>query len=189
MARIPLLICLLLITFHSISKSQEMEVPVDIQVRFFSRILLFDRNLAGRVGGEIVLGIVYQSRFKRSLMVKEKFIEIISSSGINSINNIALRLIPVDLHKTELQRAIAENRINLLYVAPLQAVEIEQIAEVCRERKILSFCAVPQYLLSGLTLAIDQKGSHPEIVINLLSAKEAGADFSAQLLKLARIID
>jgi hypothetical protein len=187
--KISVLTSVLSILLSTLVSAQEMEVPVGIQVGFFFKILVFDRNLGNRVGNELNLGIVYQSKVKASSKVNDEFIEKVTASGINSIKGIPLRFIPVDLNTTELQQAIDDYGLDAIYVTPLQAIEVEQIAEICRKRKIISFSAVPRYLFLGLTLGIDQQGERPVILINIASAREVGADFSAQLLRLARILE
>lgn len=187
--RISVLTFILLILLNSLASAQEMEAPVSLQVGFFFKILVFDRNLVNRVGSELNIGIVYQSKVKISSNVNQEFVENVAASGINSIKGIPLKLFPVDLNTEELQQAIDDNGLDALYVTPLQAIEVKQIAEICRRKKIITFSAVPRYLFLGLTLGIDQQGERPVIMINMASAREIGADFSAQLLRLARILE
>jgi hypothetical protein len=40
----------------------------------------------------------------------------------------------------------------------------------------------------GIAIGLDLKAERPEIVVNLEGARAEGADFTAQLLKLARLV-
>ena len=188
MNRLKLIALILIMLLPSASPAQKIAVPVDIQVSLFFKILTFDRNLKARASDEIVIGIFYQSRFKTSLGVKERFEQAINDLGINSIMNIPIRLEPIDIRMTDLRKTVSENGIEILYVTPLRAVEIPKIAEICRNEKILSLTGVPEYCSSGLAVGIGQKGEKPLIIINLRSAQEAGVSFRSQLLKLAKIV-
>jgi hypothetical protein len=47
---------------------------------------------------------------------------------------------------------------------------------------------VPRYVETGLAIGVDMKGERPEIVINLAASRAEGADLTAHLLKLARLV-
>ena len=42
---------------------------------------------------------------------------------------------------------------------------------------------------NGLAVGVGLRGKKPEILINLEAARAEGADFNAQLLRLARIVN
>jgi hypothetical protein len=169
--------------------AQEMAVPLSVQVPLLLKILTFDRNLKERVGEEVVIAVVYQGKFKTSLNVKDEFVKLIQESSMPSIGGIPVRCIALDLStEKELDQAIVQDSIDVLYVAPLRAVGIETIAGVSRKRKITTLTGVPEYVESGLAVGLGIKGDKAEIIINLPVAKSEGADFSSQLLKLARIL-
>jgi hypothetical protein len=48
---------------------------------------------------------------------------------------------------------------------------------------------VPDYVGAGCAVGIGTEGEKPLIIINLPAAKAEGADFSSQLLQLAKVIE
>lgn len=166
-----------------------MAVPLEIQVPLFSKILSFDRNLKSRAGSEIVMGIVFQSKFRTSLNARIRFEQVVREIGIKEINGIRVTLVPLDIYETGLEKALTEHQVDIVYITPLRAVDIKEISELCRKQKVLSLSGVPGYCNSGLIVGVGIKGGKPEIIVNLQKAKDIGVDFRSQLLKLARIVN
>ena len=67
----------------------------------------------------------------------------------------------------------------------VDVVAWEKQAEACGEflKK-----GVPVFVEDGLAVGIAMKGNRPLVVINLTASKAEGADFSSQLLHIAKII-
>jgi hypothetical protein len=53
---------------------------------------------------------------------------------------------------------------------------------------MLTLTGVAEYVRAGIAVGIGVRDDRPEILVNLAAARAAGADFSAQLLLLARVI-
>lgn len=184
---IPLFIFLIQLTF--IVYSQEMEVPIDVQFPLFMKILTFDRNLKERVGDEIVLGIVYQDKFRKSLNIKDRFENYLKKSSNNKILDIPLRHVSINLGSlSKLRENLAEEKVDILYITPLRAVSVESLVSICRSAGVTSITGVPAYCESGIAVSIGSKGDSPFIIINLPGALAEGIDFSSRLLKLAKVI-
>jgi len=182
------LIIILISLWTTKSRAQEIAVPVNLQFPLFSKILTFDRNLKPRVGKEIVIGIVYQRKFRRSLNVKNELVETMSKSPVKKVENIPIRQVSIDIDRVDLANAVVKNNIDVLYITPLRAIGMETITSVSRAKQVLTLTGVPDYVESGLAVSIGIKGKKPQIIINLAAAKAEGVNFSSQLLKLAKVI-
>ena len=183
------LVIILTILYTAVPWAQDMPVPVKLQFSLLLKILTFDRNLKERVGDEITIGIIYQKRFRRSLKVKEELVTVMNESSIKKIEGIPFRCVSIDISReTDLAKAVSKNEIDILYITPLRALGIEAITSISRVEKIVTLTGVPGYVTSGLAVGIGIKSEKPLIIINLTAAKAEGADFSSQLLKLARVI-
>jgi hypothetical protein len=162
---------------------------VNLQYSLFLKILTFDRNLKARAGEEIVIGIVYQKNFRESLNIKEEITKVINESLTQKIEDIPIRQVPINLNNTDLDSAVSQMKIDILYLTPLRAVKIEDITKVSRTKQLTTLTGVPDYVESGLAVGIGTKGDKPLIIINLPASKKEGADFSSQLLRLAKIVE
>jgi hypothetical protein len=169
--------------------AQEIDVPVDVQVPLFLKILSFDRNLKTRSGKEVVIGVIYQGKMRASLKAMEEFIAAVNTSPPQDVGNIPVRCVPIEVGAgSDVASTIATNNVNILYITPLRAVDMVALAGFCRSKQVPALTGVAEYIQSGAAVSIGIKGDRPEIVVNLPVAKAEGMDFDSQLLKLAKII-
>lgn len=164
--------------------AQQMAVPVDVQFSLFYRILTYDRNLEQRTAGGLVIGIVFQPDVRASVLAKDEAMRQAVPGGVG----FAVHMVPIALGSdTDIGQAATEAGCKVLYVTPLRAVDVTALAAASRARGILTFTGVPEYVPAGVAVGIGLKGDRPEILVNLAAARGGGADFSAQLLRLARV--
>ncbi len=161
-----------------------MALPVDLQFSLFYRILTYDRTLERRLAGGLVIGIVYQHRFRSSALAREQALRQQPPAGVG----FQARFVSIDLDEgVDLASVVAEAGCDVLYVAPLRAVGIRTITAVSRARGLLTLTGVADYVEAGLAVGVGLRGDRPEILVNVAASRAEGADFSAQLLRLARI--
>ena len=187
---IGILLYTLIFAFLStfISQAQDMAVPVEIQYPLFLKILTFDRNLKTRVGKEIIIGIVYQGKFRSSLKTKDELVDVIKKSSIKNVHDIPIKQVSINIDENDLESTASKLEIDVLYITPIRAVDIESITKLSRKKKIITLTGVTDYVKAGISVVIDVKDNQPQIVINLPGAKDEGVDFSSQLLRLSKVI-
>lgn len=156
-------------------------MPVETQVPLLLKILAFDRDLA-EAADPLVVAIVFQGRNRVSAAISEDV------RGRFAAAVRPIRVVAIDLDKTgDLAALLVRERVAVLYVAPLQAVSVATLAAATRGKRVVSITGVPRYVEQGLAVGIDLSGERPQIVINLAASRAEGAEFSAQVLKLARL--
>lgn len=190
MRGVKLIITVVLLLFISTGQvwAQDMPVPVSTQWAFFQKILSFQRSLVAKERSEPVLAIVYQSKFRSSLNVRNELMAILDEQK-PKIGGITLRVVEIDLTKEEnIEVVCAAYKVNLVYIAPLRAFDITSILQETREKKILTLSGIPAYVTAGVSVGLAMKGDKPEILINRTAAQLEGSDFHAQLLKLVTIV-
>lgn len=169
--------------------AQDVTVPIEIQLPIFLKILTFDRNFRARNGDRLILGILYQKQFRTSVNVKESLVRELARLPEITEDGFRVSYKVIDLgNESNLAETLDTNRINTLYVTPLAAADIGAIAAVSRTKKLTTLTGVPKYAELGLAVAIGFKKEKPCIIINVAAAKAEGANFSAQLLELAKVI-
>ncbi len=162
-------------------------VRVDLQVNLFMKILRYDRNIATRGKGGIKMGVLFNPKVRSSVRIKDKFIEEFELLENKSIKGIPVFVVPV-AGVAKLEESIASYGINVLYICPGFDKELDGILSVCRENSVLTLTGVQEYAEGGVAVGLGIKEGRPEIIVNLPVAKEVGANFGADLLKLARVI-
>lgn len=172
--------------------AQEGTVPVSVQIPILIKILNFDRNLQGRADGRLVVGVVYQGRYRTSANVADEVcrsLQELSPSALGALEALERSCVAIDLDATSsLDSVLRRRRVQVLYVSPLRAFPLADVMAVSRAAGITTVTGVPRYVETGLAIGVDMKGDRPEILINLTASRAEGADLAAHLLKLARLV-
>jgi len=167
----------------------EMPVPVEIQVPLLMKILSADRTLATRAGSALVIGVIFQDNNRESSATMAEFSRLAGQAHVSGSTAIPVTIEPVSLDKLDaLAPELAKRKIRVCYITPLRSVDVTAVIAAADSSGSLTCTGVPEYMKRGAAVGIGSRGGRPEIIINLDSAKEAGADFSSQLLKLARLV-
>ncbi|MFH0988437.1 MAG: YfiR family protein [bacterium] len=192
MKQIRKIILILAMGVHAaaIGVAQEMTLPVEDQVPLLMKILTYDRSLTKGGNLKIVIGVLYQSSVRSSLTVKEEFLARIKQSDIVRILGQQPECHALEyVSESQVLEEMRKFRINVLYVAPLRAVPLQGIRKITIELNVLSITGIPSYVEAGLSIGIGSKGEKPQIIVNLPSAKQEGADISSQLLRIAKVLE
>jgi hypothetical protein len=161
--------------------AQDVPVPAGVQIPLLLKILTFDRHLSDATE-PLVVGVVFQRRNRASAAIGEEV------RGLLAAAARPIRVVVIDLDETrDLRGTLLRETVRVVYVAPLQAVSVSTVAEATRGEGVVSLTGVPRYVEQGLAVGIDMSDSRPRIVINLAASRAEGAEFSAELLKLARL--
>jgi DNA topoisomerase VI subunit B len=115
-------------------------------------------------------------------------LKVMRESSMKEIEDIPIRCMSIAMDETDLASAISKRKVDILYITPVRAVGIDYITAISRAKKIVTLTGVPEYVEAGIAVGIGIKGEKPQIIINLPAAKAEGANFSSELLNLAKII-
>lgn len=165
----------------------EMAVPVQLQYPLFLKILTYDRALPARVGDELVIGVVYQERVRESYRVKDDFLDVMNGADVGAVQGVAVRGVAVEHGSLERETALAG--IDVLYLTPMRAPDLARVTALARAHSVSTLTGVPEYVEQGIAIGVGVDGRRPRILVNLGAARAEGAQLSAQLLRLAHVID
>jgi hypothetical protein len=74
-----------------------------------------------------------------------------------------------------------------LYVLP--GIDPSAVASYCTEKRVLSISGIPELAENGsVSVSIGEADSRPQIIVHMRRLQDEGHSFSAQLLRLARVI-
>jgi len=154
-------------------------VPTDVQLAVFQNIWKLDRNFRAPVK----MAVLYQETHHASVTVKNEVMAVVATK------KLPILCVPLVAEtQQQLLKAMAETDANVIYVAPVRALDIGAIATIARKRHIRTITGVPEYVEAGLAVGIGLRKNRPLIIVNLSASRAEGADFTAQLLGLARIV-
>src|SRR5215207_139181 len=83
-----------------VARAQEIAVPVETQVPLLVKILNFDRSMTGRPEGDVVLGVLYQGKFRGSANVADDVREAVKRLPPTAVGGRKVRSVFIDLDET-----------------------------------------------------------------------------------------
>ncbi len=165
------------------------DTPVAIHLPLIWKILTLDRNARDDFGDEIHLGILYQKKYRTSCRIMQQMAELVSHRPPKLTAHPRVRVTPIELTEEMSLESVLQNlEIDAIYFTPLRSTEISVILRVSRRLRVRSFTGVSAYVGEGVAVGIGVRANKPRIIINLRNARSEGADYSAYLLKLARVV-
>jgi hypothetical protein len=169
--------------------AQRLDTPVGVHVPALIRVLSFDRALRRPVGSGFVIAVAFQGRSRASILLRDDVAAALKASAIASVPEVPVQVVAVDLDSdADLAATLRSADARAIYIPPLAGYDLARIVSACRTAGVLSLTGVSAYTSRGIAVGIAARDEHPVIVINLPSARLAGADFSAPLLQMAHLI-
>ena len=168
--------------------AQQMDVPARLQIPLLYKILSFDRNFTARAGDQVVIAIIYQSGFRASVVAREQIEDALGHTA-SPFGTRSLRWVAIEVGSgSTLEQALREHEADVIYVTPLRGVDLDVIADAARRSRLMTFTGIPPYVERGLSVGVGIEQERPMIIINLAAARAEGADYTAQLLRVSRVI-
>ena len=167
------------------------KVPLDVQTKLLLNALSYYKNLEGRDGPQFDIGIVYFPWSKESKEEGATFSQILKKLKDKKISGRSFNVLLLAYNGDYgLKEKIAGKNIEVLIISGEEETMIREITQLTRSEKMLSFTSKAEFVTScGVTMAVGLKENKPKIFLNLSSAKDEGADFSAKFLRIAEIVD
>lgn len=171
--------------------AQRAEVPEPLQAVILAKALTFDRTLGARAGDTLVIAVLAQARVPESRRAAELFTGALRTPALATIAGIPVVTVslsadgPVD----ELWRRLVDARVDIAYIPPLRGIDVASIAATLRQAAVFGMTGVEAYVAEGIPLGVGMRRGHPILVLNLPAARGVFAEFGAQLLKLAQVIE
>jgi hypothetical protein len=165
--------------------AQVVPLPADLQAKLILNVLSFDHNLAERAGSEVLIGILVQRHFRASRDAGEEL-----HAALAALPRTAprVRVVVLDAESAEVADLLERHQVEVLYVTPLRALAVEEVATAARALQVRTITGVPDYVRRGIGAGLGLRDRRPEVLINLPAARAEGAEYSSQLLALARLV-
>jgi hypothetical protein len=183
------LVILFLIFGKCQSLGQEVKVPQEAQFPFLLKILTYDRALKENTQDTLNLGLLYNPKSTPSVEDKEKVLKAFQQYRDKKVSGLSLEILPFDyITFQDLPELLPGKRIHVLIITTGNTERLREIINLTREGKILSFSTSPELVEKGVSVGIDLVEEKMKIIIDYEATKMEGSDFSANLLKICRIV-
>jgi hypothetical protein len=170
--------------------AQEPAVPVGVHLGLMLKTLSFDRKFAPYSENMARIGVLFQKSFRMSIDVSNQAAAYLGDTANQEAagRRISVALLPYDT-PAQLDSALVSDSLDVLYIAPLRSVDVSEIVAATRARHVLTMTGVPSLVPEGVSVGVGVRGGKPELLINQTAALAEGADFSSQLLRLAKVYE
>lgn len=185
--RVLAMIALLLVATIRPTPAQEMPVPIEIQGPLLLKVLKYDKTLEQRATDELVIGILFQEKFRDSLNARDGFVEAIGKARLSEFLGRPTRLVNL-VDVTEVGATLEAEGVDVLYVSPLRAASLASIVEAADAHNTLTLSGVLDYVENGVMVGVTERRGRPAILLNLSAASVAGITFSSELVRVAQIV-
>jgi uncharacterized protein DUF4154 len=173
------------------AQAQKMAAPAEVQVPLLFKILTFDRRLATRPPGDVmVIAVVFQTEYRASLVARNQIVDALKAMEDSTISGHPVRWVAVEwVDEEQVRLALIRERTDVVYVTPLRGVELDPLVRTARAAGMTTFTGVPLYVEQGVALSIGIVRERPQIIVNLAATRAEGSDFSSQLLRVCKVVE
>jgi hypothetical protein len=154
-----------------------------------TRALAYDGNLVARAGPSVSMAVLYRTGDAASQREAEAWHEQFRQLTSLRILGLPFESLLLGFRSPgEFRNAIVEKGIDAVFVCSGLEKDLIAIQKVTRERKVTSVASREEQVTEGLSLGVFPVDSRAVLFVNLSAAKEEGAAFSGDMLKLAKIV-
>lgn len=167
------------------------QIPANIQSVMFVKILSYEELLIKKFDSTVTIGILYDLSNAASQKSKDEMQENIEKlSQSKKLQGKTINTVAIAFQESARQTVTSiGGQLFAAYLCPGLDPHIESLVEEFHKRNILTLTAEESYMKKSVAVGLGLRGKSPEILINIDSSKDAGADFSVNLLKLATVIN
>ncbi len=175
--------------WSGVVRAEPMAVSAEVQVPIFLKALAYDRNLTEKARGDILIGLLYEPGDAESEAAARSVAKLMAAYPTEDVVDLPIyyRMIPFR-DSTELAQIIQDEWVDVLYLAPGVRGHLGSVLDVVSGHKVLSMAGVASYVDEGVSMGVEERDGHAQIVVNLSSAESAGSKFAGHFLSLCRVI-
>jgi hypothetical protein len=152
-----------------------------------TRALAYDGRLKARAGAQLVVGVI-DSASRASSAASAGMARAFRSLSKVKVQGMPLNTETLVYSTPQALGAVLQSRgIDVLYVCPGLEAELAAIIQVARQRQVLTVASRPEFVSRGLSLGVFPIEERPTILVNLPASRAEGAEFSSDLLRLAKV--
>jgi hypothetical protein len=168
-------------------QAEDTGVPIALQVELLSRLLWYERGLQHSLQKELRAVIIEKARDPASgLAAAQLAAQLEQAKALGGKRVIQRRVIFES--PEQVGRVVQEQRPYLAYLTPGLAPVAAELSRVLAAHGVLSVSTQGADTGRGVVLGFELESGKPRILLNLVQARAQKLDFSAQLLRVVRVV-
>jgi len=154
-----------------------------------ARVLAYDGALAARAGATLVIGVLYKKGNPASERGAEEAVKSFKPLESVMVASLPFRALAAPFAgASALEALIDKEGVDALFLCDGLDAEMTAIKQISHKRKVLTLGTQESQMKAGVALGVVTESGKLQIVVNLAFSREEGAEFSSDLLRIARVI-
>jgi hypothetical protein len=167
----------------------EGEIPSSRQAVLVMRALAYDANLKARAKDTIDIALLHRKGHPDSERMASAMARAFGALEATQVSGLPIRVSSHPFASVDaLKKYFDDGGVDLVYVCRGLEVELAAITEVTRKSKVLTVGSAQEQVKKGLSLGVFEIDAKCTILLNLTASRLEGAAFTADLLRLAKVI-
>lgn len=160
------------------------------QALLLLRVLVYDRNLRSRAGGEVRVAVVFRAGNQGSEAQRDELVAALEEVSREVIAaGLPVKVLAVPYHdaadfEARLGRAAPACAFVCAWLEPM----VKDVSRATQRHAVLSMSGSKEMVEGGLAIGLVNRGQRAGVVVNLRAARSEGADLDAALLGIAEVI-
>ena len=166
------------------------DVPIELQAKLLLTALTYNNKLKEGEDKMLGIGCVYFPEIPQSKEQAVSFQNACMKFENNTVQGHTIKTVLIPYNgNDDFKSKLSEHCLEVLYVANRTKELCQEITQVTRAKKILSFTSAVDLVADcGLSMAVGLTDNKPKIYLNRASAQLEGAEFSAKFLRIAELV-
>lgn len=169
--------------------ARDEPLPAVRQALILMRALAYDENLAGRAHGSVDLRVLFRKSHAASEQTATRMTRAFATLATSSVAGLPIAVTSLAYAGAEpLRKTVEAEGVDAIYVCDGLETEIATLAQIAHKAKVLTMGSSVEQVHAGLALGVFHAEGKPVILLNLPASRLEGALFTADLLRLAKIV-
>ncbi len=165
-------------------------VPAARQASILTRSLAYDRNMKDRAGDSVSVGVLYRAGNAASENCANEMAQAFRALEKFAVHGLPFKALRIAYDNGGSMKDLIRNEgIDALYACNGLDSEVDAIAGLAQERKLITMGAREDYVTKALSIGVFTIDGKPTILINWGESQKEGASFSSDLVRLAKVIN
>jgi hypothetical protein len=175
------------VAVSSDARADSASVPLGLQVELFAKVASYDKTLPGRAEGVVRVLVVTRKGLAESASAAAHVLNALSNTP--RIAGFPHEDSTVEFTDAAELAALCRTRsMSILYMTPGLADVDEAVAKALVGVPVLSVSASAEGVPKGMVLGFDLVGGKSKLLVNLSSCRNQGVGLSADVLKIATVV-
>jgi len=153
------------------------------------RVLVYDRTLAQRAGGEVTVGLLYRPGHPESELERRALLDAYQSlAGQVTAGGRAVRAVELPYAgAADLEARLGALRPAAIFACAGLDDAAAEVAAAARRARVLAFAGTRAAVAAGVPVGLIDRGERAGVLLDPAAAAAAGADLDSALLSVAEL--